>query len=638
MRGHRPWWGKGLPPHEEWPGVTIDIPATWSTLRNRWESHNGAYFFDMKEADRACDFFPEELTHHIGEFAGEPFALLPYQIKLLTRPIFGWKRTDDGLRRFRKLFAFIPKGSGKSPWAAGTGLYLTCCDNEPAAEVYAIAGDREQARTVHDNAKIMVEESSDLSEICEVLKNSIFCYINRAVYKVIAAEAKTAHGIRPHGAIFDEFHNQKNRDLFEAIRKSMGKRRQPLLLMITHAGVDDEGTICFEEYEYAKRVLNGANPDEATLPVIFEMRTTEWTERRTTDDGTVIVVTHQPDDWTDPNVWKRVNPGHGITIKHEAIVQECLEAQNEPRKVNDFKRFHGNMWVNQAVAWIPIEWWDRCDAPMPPLAELVKYQCANGTDLAQKFDLAANVTVFRLPLDTKAPDPIDLLKSMSGEPDLSPTEPTAVEVTTKDPETGEPIKRMIDMNYRIVILPTFWLPEDTLDERVKQDQIRYDIWHDERDAYGERLLEVTDGTIIDEDAIVRHVKDKDHKTGLVYRFPLLKQGQFGYDPAFATSMALAWGKMGLPTVEVLQNYTHLNEACQVFEALVKAKRVIHGGHSLLRWNASNVAVKRDEAGRIKPVKPLNIKTKRIDGVVATLIALARLILMPRKKSVNVMYA
>src|SRR5205814_2240745 len=115
-----------------WPGVTVRLDAVWVAARARWESLDGRYYFDAEEADRACDFFALYLQHHIGEFAGQPFVLLDYQQLLLTRPIFGWRRTHDGLRRFRKVFAFIPKGGGKSPWGAGTGLYMTLCDHEPA--------------------------------------------------------------------------------------------------------------------------------------------------------------------------------------------------------------------------------------------------------------------------------------------------------------------------------------------------------------------------------------------------------------------------------------------------------------------------------------------------------------------------
>ena len=546
----------------------------WSTLHKHWESPDGMYFFDAAEADRACDFFPEMLAHHIGEFAGKPFTLLAYQAQLLTRPIFGWKRSSDGLRRFRKVFGFLPKGAGKSPWGAGTGLYMTLCDGEPAAEVYAVAADTAQARTVHENAKIMVEDSPELDSMCEVLRDSIFCPGNRSTYRVISADAKTKHGFRPHCIVFDEFHAQPNRDLYEALKKSMVKRRQPLMILISHAGDDDEG-ICYEEYEYAKGILDGKIEDDTCLPVMFEA---------TPDDNPF-----------DPKVWVRVNPGHGVTVKHDGIAQEAIEAQNEPRKRNDFLRFHLNRWVNQAVAWIPTDWWDGCAEPLPSDAELQTLPGAVGIDMAQKIDLASAVAVFRLPL-------------------LDPTSASdTVEVLAED--GGALVPRTRSLNYRIAILPAFWLPEDTLAERVRQDHVPYDRW---REA---GLLRATDGTIIDSEAIITYLQ------ALLVRFPLLKQSQFGYDPAFATEIAVKLMSLGLTAVEVLQNYKHLSEACQVFEALVKAKRVIHGGHRLLRWNVENVAIKRDDAGRIRPVKPRR-QVKRIDGVVATIIALSRLIAMP----------
>ena len=94
------------------------------------------------------------------------------------------------------------------------------------------------------DAKIMVEESPDLMEECEVLKDSIYHAGTRSTYKVLSSDASTKHGFRPHCVIFDEMHAQKNRDLYEALKKSMIKRRQPLMVIISHAGVDDEG-ICY---------------------------------------------------------------------------------------------------------------------------------------------------------------------------------------------------------------------------------------------------------------------------------------------------------------------------------------------------------------------------------------------------------
>lgn len=557
-----PWWGAGDPPHELWPGVSLTFDPVWSTANNRWQTDQGRFYFDMEAADRAADFFPLYLSHHIGEYAGQPFILRDDQAKLLTRPIFGWKR--EGLRRFRKVFAFCPKGWGKSPWASGTGIYLARCDGEAAAEVYAVAADRGQARTVHDNAKIMVENTPELFEGCEILKDAILWRHLHCTYQVLSSDASTAHGKRPHGVIFDEMHAQKNRDLFEALWKSMVKRLQPLMMIITHAGSDDEG-ICYEEYDLAKRVLNSAVSLETVLPVIFEIK--------------------QGEDWTSPAVWRRLNPGHGTTVKHDAIVAECLEAQIEPRKRNDFLRYHTNLWTNQATAWIPIEWWDACETTFTD-AELVGLDVGAGLDLAQKWDLAAFVLAFKKPLvDTKT-----------------------IEVKAEE-DTGQIVTKTIALNYELYLRPYFWIPENTLRQHEREDGVPYSLWVDQG------LVTATPGDIIDYTQIYRDIS-----TRILPRYPKLKQGWVGYDPAFATDLSTKLKDLaGLQIVEVLQTFRVISEPAQIMEALIKGKRIHHDGHRVLRWNWENASVKTDDDGRIRPVKPRNA-SKRIDGAVATILA------------------
>lgn len=543
----------------------MDFKARWSSLRSRWETHDGRYYFDQGKAERAESFFPLFLKHHIGEFSGQPFILRPDQSLLIVRPSFGWRRTEDGTRRFRKVFAFCPKGWGKSPLGAGLGIYLARYDGESAAEVYAVAGDRDQAKIVHDNAKVMVENSPDLFDGSEILKNTITWPDLYSKYVVLSADASTKHGFRPHGIIFDELHAQRNRDLFEALRKSMAKRRQPMMVIITHAGTDDEG-ICYEEYELAKRVLAENTEVEATLPVIFEMQPGE--------------------DWSDPDVWQRVNPGHGITIRHEDIVEECREAQSEPRKRNDFLRYHGNRWTNQATAWIPIEWWDACQGPLDDV-ELVGLECGAGLDLAQKWDLACFAVVFKRYLEKADP---------------------AVEVISEE-SNGAIVKKSIELNYELFVRPFFWIPENTMRQHEKQDGVSYGIWEESG------LVTATEGDIIDYSRIYQDITTK-----ILPRYPRLKQGWIGYDPAFATDIATKLRDLAqLQILEVLQNYKMLSEPSQIIEALIKGKRVHHDGHRVLRWNWENASVKTDDAGRIRPIKPKN-PAKRIDGAVAMVMA------------------
>lgn len=545
-----------------WPGVSLTFDVEYSSARNRWETHGGRYYFDMRAADMAQNFFPLFLTHHMGEFAGLPFELRPDQANLMTRPIFGWKRAQDGLRRFRKMFAFCPKGYGKSPFGAGTGIYLARYDQEPAAEVYAVAAETKQARIVFENAKIMVEASPDLSAGCDVLRDALVWTESHSGYYVISSDASSKHGFRPHAIIFDEMHAQRNRDLFEALTRSMVKRRQPLMIIITHAGMDDEG-IAYEEYDLARRVLVGNVDLDTVLPVIFESQPGE--------------------DWQDPAVWRRVNPGHGVTVKHEAIVEECREAVVEPRKRNDFLRYHLNKWTSQATAWIPIEWWDACQSVFGDDL-LTTLECGAGLDLAQKWDLAAFVVVFRRYLSSA---------------------PAATIQVVGEDEAGELVKRTVDLNYELYVRPYFWIPEDTMRQHEREDGISYSAY---RDA---GLVTATEGPTIDYNRIYADITTK-----ILPKYPKLKQGTIGYDPSFATDLATNLrDRGGFRTVELQQNYRHLSEPSQIIEALVKGRRVHHDGHRVLHWNFMNVSVKPDDAGRIKPVKPRN-PSKRIDGVVA----------------------
>lgn len=566
------WWGEGPPPTETWPGVTIGV-----------HDCGGRYRFDAAKADRVCAWFPRYCSHGKGAFAGQKFDLLGYQSQLILRPLFGWVRADDDMRRFRKAFIEIPKKQGKTQLIAGLALFMLLADNEPGAEVYVAAADREQARILFNAAKAMVEASPALSQRVIVYRNSIVRKDDpSAFFQVLSAEAATKHGPNIHCLIIDELHAQPDRELFETLTRGVIARRQPLILLITTAGDDDE-SICYEEYEYAKGVLSGTITDEQHLPVIFEAK--------------------PEDDFQSPAVWRRVNPGLGVTVTEEAMRGFAVEAANEPRKRNDFLRYHLNRWVNQATAWIPVDWWDACALPLPSDDELRKFPCVLGVDMSQKIDLTAASLVFMLPLPAKA------------------AKVEAIEVSSED-EQGKLVKRRQSLNFQIVILPKFWLPEATLAERVKQDGVRYDIHEDA----GE--LETTEGVTIDPDAIVTYVKDEDGGgKDLVTRFPMLKQGRIGYDPAFATVIGQRLSEMGLTTVEVLQGYKYLSEACMVLEALIKAGRVIHGGHRLLRSHVENVAVRRDDSGRIKPVKPKK-STKRIDGIVSVLIALSQLMVMP----------
>lgn len=565
-----PWWGAGEAPEARWPGVVMAIPCLWSEDGERWESPDGRFYFDADAADFAEQFFPTCLQHHIGnEWNGTPFTLMPYQA-VLVRALFGWKRAADGYRRFRKVFLAVPKGNGKSPLCAGLGLLLAFFDGEAGAEAYAVAADRKQAGIVHESGKVMVTRNADWErlKLFEVYRDSIKRSGSTECFQVLSSDASTKHGFRPHAILFDEFHAQPDRDLFDTLYRGMGKRTQPVLVMITTAGDDDE-SICAEEWDYARRVIRGEIADPVYLPMVFEA---------------------QPDeDWSQEAVWRRVNPGYGITMKADYFETECQAARAEPRKRNSFLQLHLNRWVNQATAWIPVEWWDACDRPLPSDAELQTLPVTAGLDMAQKIDLTCFALTFRRRIDA------------------------GQTIEAVDGQTEE--RKTLNLNYEVIVLPFFWIPEATMREHEEHDGVPYSQW------VNAGLVRVTEGVSIDYTRIVRDIT-----TEIVPRFPRLREAVIGYDPAFASDTVSDLRKFAGRDewcVEVLQNYQHMSEPCYTFEALVKAGRVLHGGHRALRNHIANVEVKQDDALRIRPVKPKR-RSKHIDGVVASLMGLKML--------------
>jgi len=193
------------------------------------------FWFDQQAADMAVAFFETFLHHSKGEWAGQPFELERWQCEDIIEPLFGWKRLD-GTRQYRTAYIEVPRKNGKSTLAAGIGLYLLFADNEPGAEIYSAATDREQAGIVFGEASRMVEQSPDLGRRAEIYRRSIVVPSTYSSYKVLSAEAYTKHGLNAHGVIVDELHAHQDRELVDTLVTATGSRRQPLVVFITTAG------------------------------------------------------------------------------------------------------------------------------------------------------------------------------------------------------------------------------------------------------------------------------------------------------------------------------------------------------------------------------------------------------------------
>ena len=332
------------------------------------------YYFDEDSANRAVAFIESHIRHCKGELAGELFKLEEWQKNDLIKPIFGWKHTASGLRKYRSVYCEIPRKNGKSTLGASVALYMLFADSEVGSECYSCAGDRAQASIIFDLAKRMIQQDPVLNSKAKVFRNSITFPAKGNTYKVLSADASLQHGHNPNAILFDELHTQKSRELFDVMQTGTGARRQPLLFTMTTAGSSKtDGNICWEVHSYSEKVKNGIINDESHLSVIYSA--------------------DEEDDIQDPEVWKKANPNIGVSITNEYLESEAKKASQLPSYENTFKRLHLNIWTTSISKWISDSIWMENFEEID-LESLKGQQCWGGLDLASTMDLSSLVLYF----------------------------------------------------------------------------------------------------------------------------------------------------------------------------------------------------------------------------------------------------
>ena len=496
--------------------------------------------YDKKKADRAVTFI-ENLCHTKGKWAGTPFWLLPWQEQLI-RDIFGIVK-PDGNRQFRTAFVEICKKVGKSELAAAVALYLLYADNEPSAEVYGAAADRQQASIVFDVAKQMVEMSPALMKRSKLMgaTKRIVNYSNAGYYQVLSAEVGGKHGFSVSGLVFDEIHTQPNRQLYDVLTKGSSDARQnPLHFIITTAG-NDRHSIAYELHTKAVDILEGRRVDPTFYPVVYGLK----------DD----------EDWEDEANWYKVNPSLGYTVDIERLRDAYREAKQNPADEITFKWLRCNMWVSSTVAWIPDAIYMRGNEPID-MDALAGRDCYAGLDLSSTGDITALVLIF----------------------------------PPRDEEE------------KYVLLPYFWIPEETIPRRVKANSVPYDIW--EKQGY----IMSTEGNVIHYDFIEKFIMDLSEKYHIL---------EIAVDRWNATQMIQNLEGEGFTIIPFGQGFSSMSAPTKEFYRLLMEGRIIHGGNPVLRWMAGNVVIDTDPAGNIKVTKAKS--KEKIDGIVAAIMALDRCI-------------
>jgi phage terminase large subunit-like protein len=265
------------------------------------------------------------------------------------------------------------------------------------------------------------------------------------------------------------------------------------------------------------------------------------------------------DSWTDRSMWKKANPNLGISVKPESLEEQCAKAESLPSAQNAFRRLRLNQWTEQSDRWIDIAVWDECAEPVHP-ESLRNRHCFGGLDLSSTTDLSAFVLVFP-PKET---------------------------------------------NERCNVHCRFWMPEDNVRRRVEKDRVPYDVW------IRQGFIQTTSGNVVDYDVIREAIK----KDAAQFRIR-----EISFDRWNATQLSTQLASDGIEMVEFGQGFASMSGPMRELEKLIIGRQLAHGGHPVLKWMASNVAVKQDPAGNLKPDKSKS--TERIDGIVALVMAIGR---------------
>ncbi|MFE1129617.1 terminase large subunit [Streptomyces albidoflavus] len=330
----------------------------------------GAYF-DVAAARRAVDAI-QSFKHTKGRWGNSRLKLSPWQIVWVIAPIFGWLAFDAELGRpvrvIRSVWCEVPRKNGKSTLSSGIGLVLLLADREIGAEVYAAAGSLPQAERVFDDAKRMALTSRAVRGRVEVLRGLIRVPRTGGIFRALSKIAETAHGLNVSGAIVDEVHVHKRRDLIDAIETGTGARDQPLIVYITTADEGVEGSIYDEKHVYTRRCADGIVDDPAHYGVIW--------------------AADESDDPFSEDTWRKANPGLGASPSLAYMRREANKARSTPSYFPTFCRLSLNRRMRAASRWLPLTLWDENNGPVDDKAFRFR-RAWGGVDLSAVSDLSA---------------------------------------------------------------------------------------------------------------------------------------------------------------------------------------------------------------------------------------------------------
>lgn len=512
-------------------------------------NHPGEYFYSANRANHVLEFAENYCKASKGTGAGKG---LPVKLELWEKAhlaaIFGIVDIE-GNRMCREALLIVGKKNGKSLLGSIVGLYMLVGDGEPGPEVYAVATKKDQAKIIWGEAKKMVRKSPALLRRIKPLVSELSSELfNDGSFKPLASDSDTLDGLNIHCGLMDEIHQWKNgKKLYDIIADGVSAREQPLIYITSTAGTIRKD-LYDQKYEEAERVINGLFDENGYKDIHFFPFIYELDSRK---------------EWTDPNCWRKANPGLG-TIKNLKTLQEKVrKAMSNPALVKNLVCKEFNIRETATESWLTFEQIDNQE--LYDIKALKPRYGIGGCDLASTTDLTCATMLFMVPGDD-----------------------------------------------HIYVKQMYWLPEDLLEKRVMEDKIPYDVWKEQG------YLRTCPGNKMHYKYVVEWYKEVQEQDDIF----LFKCGVDGWSATyFVEDMKNTFGQSVVDLIP--QGKKSLSGPMKSLGADLEKKRIVYDNHPILKWCLCNTSVDRDKNDNIQPAKG-NQGTRRIDGAASLLDAYVEL--------------
>lgn len=344
-----------------------------------------------KEPDFVIGIIERTMVHKQGEaldgrpLMNTPFLLQDWQVFIVYNLVgFYYKGTNE--RRYKEAFIFIPRKNGKTSFIAALAWGLAILERKSGATIYIVAASQKQACQSFDfilhslRASGMIEDFRVLNNNAEHSISYQFTDAAGAVVGTIHIEALASNPDAQDSfncsiAIADEIHAFKKASQYNRFKEAMKAYTNKLMIGITTAG-DEINSFCYRRLDYAVKVVSGTVKDDSLFAFVSRADQDE--------KGNV--------DYTSAEQHEKANPSYGVTIRPSDIMQDALQAQNDPQQRKDFLSRSLNIYTSAMRAYFDLGEFKRSDQKynwtMDELAKL-PIDWFGGADLSKLHDLTA---------------------------------------------------------------------------------------------------------------------------------------------------------------------------------------------------------------------------------------------------------